>query len=183
VPEVGSDLEKVAHGYWCHSSPYTVIPPRDAFTTPKGHRSGASGSACVFRSLAGADVRFGRSGILARGAEPLGDPPNEAEPLLARPTNDEQEVDAAPLWEAGTLPPQSPASCVLPGALMVRLHPRSHGDAPRWQRGGRAGHVRAGPPQVARVAGCARGSPSRCERGSAPQELRLHDRRLHAAHC
>ncbi|MFM9128653.1 MAG: hypothetical protein ACKOPF_02205, partial [Candidatus Limnocylindrus sp.] len=25
----------------------------DAFTTPKGHRSGASGSACVFRSLAG----------------------------------------------------------------------------------------------------------------------------------
>jgi len=105
---VGSDLEKVAHGYWCHSSPYTVIPPRDAFTTPKGHRSGASGSACVFRSLAGADVRFGRTGILARGAEPLGDPPNEAEPLLARPTNDQQEVDAAPLWEVGTLPPQCP---------------------------------------------------------------------------
>ena len=108
VPEVGSDLEKVAHGYWCHSSPYTVIPPRGAFTTPKGHRSEASCSACVFRPLAGADVRFGRSGILARGAEPLGDPPNEAKPLLARPANDQQEVDAAPLWEVGTLPPQCP---------------------------------------------------------------------------
>jgi len=83
VPEVGSDLEKVAHGYWCHSSPYTVIPPRGAFTTPKGHRSEASCSACVFRPLAGADVRFGRSGILARGAEPLGDPPDEAQTLAS----------------------------------------------------------------------------------------------------
>ena len=108
VPEVGSDLEKVAHGYWCHSSPYTVIPPRGAFTTPKGHRSGASCSACVFRPLAGADVRFGRSGILARGAEPLGDPANEAKPLAAGAAKDQQEVDTAPLWEVGTLPPQCP---------------------------------------------------------------------------
>jgi len=106
VPEVGSDLEKVAHGYWCHSSPYTVIPPRDAFTTPKGHRSGASGSACVFRSLAGAVVRFGRSGILARGAEPLGDPSNEAKSLASGAAEDQQEVDAAPLGEVGALPPQ-----------------------------------------------------------------------------
>jgi hypothetical protein len=108
VPEVGSDLEKVAHGYWCHSSPYTVIPPRDAFTTPKGHRSGASGSACVFRSLAGADVRFGRSGILARGVEPLGDPSNEAKSLASGATEDQQEVNTTPLWEVGTLPPQRP---------------------------------------------------------------------------
>ena len=108
VPEVGSDLEEVAHRYWCHSSPCTVIPPRGAVTTPKGHRSEASCSACVFRPLSGADVRFGRSGILARGAEPLGDPPDEAQTLASWTAEHEKEVDAAPLWEAGTLPPQSP---------------------------------------------------------------------------
>ena len=106
VPEVGSDLEEVAHRYWCHSSPCTVIPPRGAVTTPKGHRSEASCSACVFRPLAGADVRFGRSGILARVAEPLGDPPDEAQTLASGAAEDEQKVDAAPLGEVGALPPQ-----------------------------------------------------------------------------
>ena len=60
------------------------------------------------RSLAGADVRFGRSGILARGVEPLGNPPNEAQTLFPWGSEHEEEVDPAPNWEVGALPPQSP---------------------------------------------------------------------------
>ena len=64
---------------------------------------------------------------------------------------------------------------------MVRLHRRSHGDAPRWLRGSRAVHVQVGPPQVGPVSGCAKGSPSRSKPGSALQDPQLHDRQLNAA--
>ena len=61
-----------------------------------------------FRSLAGADVRLGLSGILARGVEPLGNPPDEAQTLFPWGSEHEEEVDPAPNWEVGALPPQSP---------------------------------------------------------------------------
>ena len=64
---------------------------------------------------------------------------------------------------------------------MVRLHRRSHGDAPQWLQGSRAGHVQVGRPQVGPVSGCAKGLPSRCELGTAPPDLQPHGRRLPVA--
>jgi len=47
-------------------------------------------------------------GILARGAEPLGDPANEPNPLAPWAAEHEKKVDAAPRREVGALPPQCP---------------------------------------------------------------------------
>lgn len=61
-----------------------------------------------FAPLRGAAARFGRWGILARGAAPLDDPANEAQALLAWGSEHEQEVNPAPRWKVGALPSQGP---------------------------------------------------------------------------
>lgn len=61
-----------------------------------------------FAPLRGRTSDSDARGILARGAEPLADPPDEAQTLFPWGSEHEEEVHPRPNWEVGVLPPQSP---------------------------------------------------------------------------
>lgn len=103
----------------------TVMPPRDAIATPRGHRCEATCSACVFPDR-GQGLPIGCRVILPSSSHlvPRSATPDEAKAAFRKWSNNQQKIDASQPTDRFTLAAQCRA---LSRAKDLRWSARSDG--------------------------------------------------------